>query len=331
MAGRRAFSLRRALILFVRYAKLAVGRQNGIRRGRKAVYQRIRYFLKAAETGNLSQAAQAMYISPQGLTKQIGVLEAELGGRLFVRSRAGAELTAFGKYAKARLEGVVNDFEKAVQDVRSHAGDARDSITLGIFSALPRDELVLPFVSFLLASYPERQIQLEMLELSAGLRKFLDGKLDFLLTNTHEQDDLAGYERITLGTYDAKVVVSLVHPWTIRDSIGAEDMKQETFVKLKVEPDHYTVPVQESFYQNIPCKRVLEANNFETMMVLLGQGAGFAVIPLAFTNVDRSQIKAFDYPGTPLRFSTSLLYDPNNPLRDLDRIVGEIRENLAYL
>ena len=296
-----------------------------------AMYQRIRYFLKAAETGNLSQAAQQMYISPQGLTKQIDVLESELGGKLFVRSRRGTELTAFGKYAQMRFESVVSDFEKAVQDVRNHAGDSRSSMTVGIFSALPRKELVLPFVSFLLASYPDRQIQLEMVELYAGLRKFLDGKLDFLLTNTHEQDNLAGYERLTFGTYESKVVVSLVHPWTIRDSIGVEDLKQETFVKLKVEPDHYTVPAEESFYQNIPCKKVLEANNFETMMVLLGQGAGFAVIPLAFTDVDRSQIKVFDYPGTPLRFSTALLYDPNNPIKDMDRIVREIRENLEYI
>ncbi len=295
------------------------------------MYQRIRYFLKAAETGNFSQAAQALYISPQGLTKQIGVLESELGGRLFDRSRRGAELTAFGKYAQIRFGSLVDDFEKAVQDVRNHAEASRSSITVGIFSALPRKELVLPFVSFLLASYPDRQIQLEMVELSAGLRKFLDGKLDFLLTNVHEQDDLAGYERLDFGSYDAKVVVSLVHPWTVRESVGVGDLERETFVKLKVEPDHYTVPTEESFYRNIPCKDVLEANNFETMMVLLGQGAGFAVIPLAFTDVDRSQIKAFDYPGIPLRFTTALLYDPHNPIKDMDRIVREIRENLAYI
>ena len=195
-------------------------------KGLIAMYQRIRYFLKAAETGNLSQAAQQMYISPQGLTKQIDVLESELGGKLFVRSRRGTELTAFGKYAQMCFESVVSDFEKAVQDVRNHAGDSRSSMTVGIFSALPRKELVLPFVSFLLASYPDRQIQLEMVELYAGLRKFLDGKLDFLLTNTHEQDNLAGYERLTFGTYESKVVVSLVHPWTIRDSSGVEKICQ---------------------------------------------------------------------------------------------------------
>ncbi len=295
------------------------------------MYQRIRYFLKAAELGNFSLAAQALYISPQGLTKQISVLESELGGQLFTRSRRGVELTPLGRYAQQRLGSLVPDLEAALQDIRSHADDARDSITVGIFSALPRESLVLPFVSYLLASYPERQIQLEMVELSAGLRKFLDGKLDFLLTNIHEENDLAGFERLTFGSYDAKVVVSLLHPWTIRERITADDMRKERFIKLKMEDAQYTVPPEESFYRNVPCRKIIEANNFETMMVLLGQGAGFAIFPLAFTNMDRAQIKAFDYPGRPLRYDTVLLYDPNNPVKDMDRIVGEIRENLDYI
>ncbi len=295
------------------------------------MYQRIRYFLKASETGNFSLAAQELFVSPQGLTKQIGVLEGELGGQLFVRSRRGAELTPFGKYAQQRLGSVFDDFEKAVQDVREHASDLRERVTVGIFTALPREELVAPFVSYLLASFPECQIALEMVELSSGLRRFLDGKLDFLLTNTHEQDDLAGYERLTFGRYEAKVVVSLVHPWTIRDSVSAEDLRQETFIKMKMDDDHYSVPVEENFYRNVPCKKVIEANNFEMMMVLLAQGAGFAVFPLAFTNMDRAQIKAFDYPGEALRFTTALLYDPNNPVKGVDRIVKAMRENLEYL
>ncbi len=295
------------------------------------MYQRIRYFLKAAELENFSLAAQELFLSPQGLTKQIGVLESELGGQLFLRSRRGAELTPFGKYAQQRLGSVVADFEKAVSDVRSHAGDARESITVGIFSALPRETLVLPFVSYLLASYPERQIQLEMTELSAGLLKFRSGKLDFLLTNTHEEDDLTGFERLDFGSYDAKVVVSLLHPWAIKDSVGVEDMQKEVFIKMKIEEDHYTVPAEKSFYRNVPCKKVLEANNFETMMVLLGQGAGFAIFPLAFTNMDRAQIKAFAYPGQPLRYTTSLLYDPHNPVKDMGRIVEELRDNLKYI
>ncbi len=290
------------------------------------MYRKVQYFLKAAEKGSFSLAAQELYVSPQGLTKQIGSLENELGGKLFQRSRRGAVLTAFGKYAWQKLETVTRDFENAVSEVREYARNAKERINIGIFTALPRENLVLPIVSYLLASFPDYQIALEMLELSEGLRKFLDGKLDFLLTNTHEQDNWEGYERLSFGTYDARVVVSLVHPWAMLDRVTHEDLRNECFIKMKMEEDHYTVPNEAVFYRNVPCRSVIEASNFETMMVLLGQGAGFAVFPLAFMNMENAQIKSFDYPGETLRFSTALLYDPGNTEKGLMNIVRGLKE-----
>ncbi|MBR1659781.1 MAG: LysR family transcriptional regulator [Oscillospiraceae bacterium] len=292
------------------------------------MYQRVRYFLKAAETGSFSLAAQALYVSPQALTKQIGVLETEVGGRLFVRTRRGVTLTPFGRCAREKLERALREFDAALRDLRDYAAD-RNQISIGIFSALPRESLVLPMVSYLLAAFPAYQITLEMLELSEGLRKFLDGKLDFLLTNTHEQDDWAGYEKLSFGSYDARVVVSLVHPWAIRESVSREDLAGESFIKMRMDDDHYTVPHEISFYNNIPCRRVIEANNFETMMVLLGQGAGFAVFPLAFTSMDAARIKSFDYPGAPLRFTTALLYDPRRDDEGRRSIVRGLREQFV--
>lgn len=290
------------------------------------MYQKVQYFLAAADKGSFSLASQELFISPQALTKQIGLLEKELGGTLFYRSRRGAELTPFGKYAWQKLEAVTRDFENAVDEVREYAKNNKEQINIGIFAALPRENLVLPLVSYLLAAFSEHQIVLEMLELSEGLKKFLDGKLDFLLTNTHEQDSWEGYERLCFATYEAKVVVSLVHPWAIREHITPEDLQGERFIKMRMDGDHYTVPKEASFYRNIPCKKVIEASNFETMMVLLRQGAGFAVFPLAFTNMEQAQIKSFDYPGQALRFSTVLLYDPKSAKKGLKEIVRGLRE-----
>lgn len=295
------------------------------------MYQRILYFLKAAEKSSFSLAAQELYVSPQALTKQIGILEKELRGELFHRSRRGAELTPFGAFARQKLAPAARELAEAVEEVRSYAENNKERITLGVFSALPREELVLPLVSYLLASFPEYQIGLEMLELSAGLNRFFDGKLDLLLTNTHEQDGWEGYERLSFGTYEARVVVSLVHPWAVRERVGVEDLRQERFIKMEMDGAHYAVPREESFYANIPCKQVITANNFETMMVLLGQGAGFAVFPLAFTNMEAARIRSFDYPGEPLRFSTALLYAPDNPRRGFRRIVEGIREHFELL
>lgn len=49
-------------------------------------YQRIKCFLKAAETLNFSEAARQLYITPQAFGKQINLLEQEMGFALFERT-----------------------------------------------------------------------------------------------------------------------------------------------------------------------------------------------------------------------------------------------------
>ena len=66
-------------------------------------YQRIKYFLKAAKTQNFSQAAKELYISPQALTKQIALLEEDLGVKLFERSTRNVHLNEAGIFAENKL------------------------------------------------------------------------------------------------------------------------------------------------------------------------------------------------------------------------------------
>lgn len=271
------------------------------------MYQRIRYFLKAAETGSFSLAAQSMFISAQALTKQINVLEQELGGKLFERTPHGVRLTGFGRYAQEKLARIDQELESTWQDLRDYARSGKEQIRIGIFAALPREQLVSPLVSFLLATYPERQFNLEMIELDEGRRKVLEGKLDILLTNTHEEDRLDGFSCLSFAEHDAKVIVSLTHPWVMKDTVTQDDLRAEAFIKMQMDNDHYTVPWEKSFYRNVPCKRILEAKNFETMMVLLQQAAGFAIFPMAFMNMASAQVKSFEYPGKKLKFYTALI------------------------
>lgn len=288
--------------------------------------QKIRYFLQAAESGSFSAAAQEMYISAQALTKQIKVLEDELGGALFHRSPQGVRLTAFGKMAQQKLSVLTQQYDQTLLELKEAARRDKTRVTIGIFSALPREELVSPLVSFLLASYPDYQISLEMIELEEGRKKLMGGQLDLLLTNVHEQDNLFGYDCLSFSEHETKVVVSLAHPWVMKDSITAEDMKKETFLKMEMDNEHYSVPPEENFYLNIPCKNVRPVKNFETMLLLLRQGAGFGVFPMAFLEMDRAQVKWFDYPGKTLLYHTALVYNKNNPLQGLKRIVSDLKE-----
>jgi hypothetical protein len=57
----------------------------------------LRYFAAVAAEGNLTRAAERLFVSQPALTKQIKQLESQLGVQLFTRSRAGMTLTAAGQ------------------------------------------------------------------------------------------------------------------------------------------------------------------------------------------------------------------------------------------
>src|ERR1051326_584252 len=56
----------------------------------------LRYFAAVADEGNLTRAAQRLFVSQPALTKQIKQLESQLGVRLFTRAQAGVTLTPAG-------------------------------------------------------------------------------------------------------------------------------------------------------------------------------------------------------------------------------------------
>jgi DNA-binding transcriptional LysR family regulator len=267
-----------------------------------------------------------MYVSAQALTKQIGLLEEELGGKLFERSPQGVSLTRLGIYARERFEKIDRDLNDTIEELKIRAGDKKERINIGIFSALPQEQLVSPVVSFLLGAFPDYQIGLNMIDLDEGRKLLLDNKIDFLMTNTHEEDNWEGYRCLSFGEFEAKIIVSLLHPWAVKSQITVEDMEKETFLKMDVGQGHYIIPQTESFYENIPCKNVQRVSNFDTMITLLNQGSAFAVFPMVFANMDHAKVKSFDLPGRKLLFHTAIIYNPYSTLNGINKIGEELAQ-----
>src|SRR5579884_3586033 len=81
----------------------------------------LRTFTAVAEEGNLTRAAQRLFVSQPALTKQIRQLEARVGARLFTRLHAGMALTPAGRALAERAPALLAEWDRALREVAEAA------------------------------------------------------------------------------------------------------------------------------------------------------------------------------------------------------------------
>src|SRR6202023_451028 len=87
----------------------------------------LRYFAAVAAEGNLTRAAERLFVSQPTLTKQIKQikqLESQLAVRLFTRSRAGMALAAAGQALADSTPVVLAGWDRALRETKAAASRA---------------------------------------------------------------------------------------------------------------------------------------------------------------------------------------------------------------
>jgi DNA-binding transcriptional LysR family regulator len=100
--------------------------------------RRLRYFLDVAREGSLGGASRAIGIAQPALGRQIQLLEAELGVKLFERTPRGMQLTEEGQYLKDALDHPLGQLDLALQNVRNYAARIEVALTLGLSAPFAR-------------------------------------------------------------------------------------------------------------------------------------------------------------------------------------------------
>src|SRR5919106_5427352 len=88
-------------------------------------------FLAVARLGNLSRAAEEMFLTQPTLTARLKALGAELGDQLFVRTSRGMRLTEAGKEFMPYAERCIASLEEGKQRLRELRGASGGRLSLG--------------------------------------------------------------------------------------------------------------------------------------------------------------------------------------------------------
>ncbi len=78
----------------------------------------LRYFLEIARAGNMTRAAESLYVSQPTLSKQMKDLEKELGKKLFRRGSTSLSLTDEGMLLRKRAEDILEMVGKTVDEFK---------------------------------------------------------------------------------------------------------------------------------------------------------------------------------------------------------------------
>lgn len=98
--------------------------------------RQLRYFAQTVEAGNITRAAEQLYVAQPALGLQIRQLEEELGVPLLIRHSRGVTATEAGKLLYDRARDVLRQVDQIKQEVMAHTGTAAESITLGLTPGL---------------------------------------------------------------------------------------------------------------------------------------------------------------------------------------------------
>ncbi|MGC1215563.1 MAG: LysR family transcriptional regulator [Micromonospora sp.] len=193
----------------------------------------LRSFTAVAEEGNLTRAAERLFVSQPALTKQIRQLESQLGVRLFTRSRAGMTLTAAGQSLADRVPSVLAGFDEALQAVKSAASRAARMLRVG-YLAGAANEATQQIIAAFVSRRPGWRVEMRAAPWTDPTAGLVSGDSDVaLLRLPFPGQDILRTE--VLFTEPRWVALPSTHPLAGRDCISFRDLWDEPFVAAPVE------------------------------------------------------------------------------------------------
>lgn len=140
--------------------------------------EQIKNFIVVAQVLNFRKATEKIYIAQPALSRQIQLLEKELGARLFDRSKKQIKLTSAGIFFKSEAQRLIEQLEQAKRKTAQiHKGEAGE-ITIGHVSSAMQS--VIPqFLKTLHTEVPNLKIGLLESTNRTIFNKITSRELDF--------------------------------------------------------------------------------------------------------------------------------------------------------
>lgn len=139
--------------------------------------KQLEYFVRVAEMGSFTRAAQALEVAQPALSRQVRLLEVELRQNLLLRNGRGALPTDAGKLLLEHARGILHQVERAREELGRVGGALAGRVAIGLPPSLSR-ALSVPIMRAVREQLPQASVSI-CEGLSTNMQEWLtNGRLD---------------------------------------------------------------------------------------------------------------------------------------------------------
>lgn len=259
--------------------------------------KQLEYFVRVAELGSFTRAAQQLRIAQPALSRQVRLLEVELRQNLLIRNGRGALPTEAGQLLLEHGRGILHQVERAKEDLGRARGGLSGRVAIGLPTSVAR-VLAVPLTREFRKQLPQATLSISE-GLSVGMQEALvNGRLDIaLLYNAMPNPDVELLALLEEALYLVKPATNnmLGSASDKPASKGGKSVSPVKKTKLPqvslqdIAPMPLVIPTKPNAIRNLVETRLgdlglrptiaLEIDGVSAILELVADGAGCAVLP----------------------------------------------------
>jgi DNA-binding transcriptional LysR family regulator len=187
----------------------------------------LRYFQAVAECGSFRRAAAVVRIAPSALSRQVRLLEDELGAELLERARDGVRPTAAGEALLLRLGRAAQELEAGRAEIHALKSAERGHVVLGVTDKVAREFLPRFLTGFRLAN-PGITFDIVLGKTGNLMARLAGGEIEVMIAYSVPAD--AVVDRLVAFELVTCLMVHRQHRLARLRTVRVKDLAEETMI-----------------------------------------------------------------------------------------------------
>lgn len=287
-----------------------------------------RIFYEAAKTGNISKAAEALYISQPAVSKSISRLEDALNHTLFIRSKKGVKLTAEGETLFQYLSTAFDSIELAEKTLKQIDQLGIGQIRIGVSSSLCK-HILLSYLQDFIRENPHVKVSIACNPTFETIQLLTQGKIDIGLICETPLDK--GFHFMPLRSIQDTFVATQIYldNLTVREQSTLPAAKERYRAKkitpkeileksnlMLLDKENISRKFIEQYFErhHIHPGQVLEVNNMDLLIDFAAIGMGVACVVREFVSsyIENGQVMELPLDHAIPKRIVGFIYDEHN-------------------